>query len=394
MAEWVKDHVQSGLYKRTRADGHVWAVKGRIRGGSVVTITIGKTEHFPITKARNLTKTILSQLAEGINPNLLKQQQTHIKAMRGFTLQQALNDYSSIVQWKTSTREDVFKVMNRRFSDWLKRPLASITKEECLARFQQIKSDIQRNNRQKNRVSSNPIGEGEAQKAFRYLGAIFNSYIHDDVGDEKLLPKGNPCSALKTKKVRKTLKPRDRYLNRLQRSQLHDHLASVHADELEGAFRTNKDDADLIWLLIHTGLRLEEALMLKWSAVDFSNETFTVFDTKNSRDHTLPMTENTKIMLTRRANDGDNFVFPSPVNQNRPMTASKTFKRVSEEVGFVFTAHDLRRTVATVAAERGYDLSSVGAVLNHSRQGVTEGYIQRTLPRLKQILMDIEEELF
>ena len=76
------------------------------------------------------------------------------------------------------------------------------------------------------------------------------------------------------------------------------------------------------------------------------------------------------------------------------MTASKTFKRVSEEVGFVFTAHDLRRTVATVAAERGYDLSSVGAVLNHSRQGVTAGYIQKTIPRLKQILMDIEEELF
>jgi len=25
---------------------------------------------------------------------------------------------------------------------------------------------------------------------------------------------------------------------------------------------------------------------------------------------------------------------------------------------------------------------------------VTEGYIQRTLPRLKQILVDIEEELF
>ena len=104
MAEWVKDNIQSGLYKRTREDGHVWAVKGRIRGGSVVTITIGKTEHFPITKARNLTKTILSQLAEGINTNLLKQQQTHIKAMRGLTLQQALNDYSSIVQWKTSTR--------------------------------------------------------------------------------------------------------------------------------------------------------------------------------------------------------------------------------------------------------------------------------------------------
>ncbi|MBT3549103.1 MAG: tyrosine-type recombinase/integrase [Gammaproteobacteria bacterium] len=394
MVEWVKDKVQPGLYKREREVGHVWAVKGRIKGGTVITVTIGKEEYFPISKARKVTKLILSQLAQGINPNQVKKHQQRINQMRKFSLQQALDEYSNIVQWKDSTRDDVYKVMNRRFSDWLRRPLASISKQECLSRFQDIKLAIKRNNRQKNRSSSNPIGEGESQKAFRYLGAIFNSFVHDDIGDEKLLPKGNPCSALKTKKVRKALKPRDRYLNKLQRSQLHNHLASVHSDELEGTFRTTKDDADLIWLLIHTGLRLEEALMLKWDDVDFANETFTAFDTKNNRDHTLPMTENTKIMLTRRINENNNFVFPSPIHSDRPMTASKTFRRVSDETGFIFTAHDLRRTVATVAAERGYDISSIGAVLNHSRQGVTEGYIQRTLPRLKQILMDIEEELF
>jgi len=333
-------------------------------------------------------------LAEGHNPNLIKKQQQRINLLRGFTLQQALDEYSNIVQWKASTRDDAYKVMNRRFSDWLRRPLASISKEECLNRFQQIKSDIKQNNRQKNRSSSNPIGEGEAQKAFRYLGAIFNSYIHDDIGDEKLLPKGNPCSVLKAKKVRKTLRPRDRYLDLQQRSILHDHLQLVGLEETEGSIRTTCDDRDLIWLLLHTGLRLEEALHLKWNAVDFSNERFTVFDTKNNRDHTLPMTEDTKLMLEGRVSEGGQYVFAGPLGKLKPMTASKTFTRVSEEVGFVFTAHDLRRTVATVAAERGYDINSIGAVLNHSRQGVTEGYIQRTQPRLKQILQDIEAGLF
>jgi len=87
-------------------------------------------------------------------------------------------------------------------------------------------------------------------------------------------------------------------------------------------------------------------------------------------------------------------VFPSPLNSSQPMSASKTFKRVSEEVGFNFSAHDLRRTVATIAAECGYDISNVGALLNHSQRNVTEGYVQRTLPRLKRILEDIEEALF
>ena len=394
MTDWIKDNLQTGLYKRPREDGNVWAVKARVKGGSVITVTIGKEEFFSATKARKEAKKILSQLAEGINPNEIKQQQRLIKKLRNFTLQQALDEYSSHVQWKDSTRSDVYIVMNRRFSDWLRRPLASITKDDCLNRFNQIKQDIKRNNRQKNRSSTNPIGEGEAQKAFRYLTAIFNTFVDEDIGDEKLLPKGNPCSILKTRKVRHVLRPRDRYLDKLQRNSLHDHLAVANSKEAKGVFRTTKDDSDLIWLLLHTGLRLEEALSLKWSSVNFDSETFTIQDTKNKTKHTLPMTENTKLMFERRFSNDNEYVFTSPINSKKAMTASKTFTRVSKEIGFPFTAHDLRRTVATVAAERGYDISSVGAVLNHSRQGVTDGYIQKTIPRLKQILNDIEDELF
>ena len=394
MVEWVKDKVQPGLYKREREVGHVWAVKGRIKGGTVITVTIGKEEYFPISKARKVTKLILSQLAQGINPNQVKKHQQRINQMRKFSLQQALDEYSNIVQWKDSTRDDVYKVMNRRFSDWLRRPLASITKLDCLNRFQDIKLAIKRNNRQKNRSSSNPIGEGEAQKAFRYLTAIFNSFAEEDIGDERLLPKGNPCSILKAKKVRKILKPRDRFLDLQQRNVLHDHLQLVGLEQTQGVIRTTCDDRDLIWLLIHCGLRLEEALSLKWDSVDLMNERYTVFNTKNSRDHTLPMTDNTKLIFERRISQGNKYVFQSNVRKLKPITASKTFKRVSEEIGFTFTAHDLRRTVATVAAERGDDINSIGAVLNHSKQGITESYIQRTQPRLKQILQDVEDGLF
>ena len=394
MVEWVKDKVQPGLYKREREVGHVWAVKGRIKGGTVITVTIGKEEYFPISKARKVTKLILSQLAQGINPNQVKKHQQRINQMRKFSLQQALDEYSNIVQWKDSTRDDVYKVMNRRFSDWLRLPLASITKQDCLNRFQDIKLAIKRNNRQKNRSSSNPIGEGEAQKAFRYLTAIFNSFAEEDIGDERLLPKGNPCSILKAKKVRKILKPRDRFLDLQQRNVLHDHLQLVGLEQTQGVIRTTCDDRDLIWLLIHCGLRLEEALSLKWDSVDLMNERYTVFNTKNSRDHTLPMTDNTKLIFERRISQGNKYVFQSNVRKLKPITASKTFKRVSEEIGFTFTAHDLRRTVATVAAERGDDINSIGAVLNHSKQGITESYIQRTQPRLKQILQDVEDGLF
>ena len=103
-----------------------------------------------------------------------------------------------------------------------------------------------------------------------YLNAIFNSFANDDAGDEKLLPKGNPCTILKDKKLRKTLKPRERYLDDVQRSSLYDLLGSVKHKDYPGTITV--DDADLIWLLIHSGLRLDEARTISWNAVDFNKE--------------------------------------------------------------------------------------------------------------------------
>jgi integrase len=76
------------------------------------------------------------------------------------------------------------------------------------------------------------------------------------------------------------------------------------------------------------------------------------------------------------------------------MTASRVFARVSNHVGFDFTAHDLRRTVATVASELNYDINSIGLVLNHARGTVTSRYIQGDPERLRKILTDIQDALF
>ncbi len=182
MDTFTKVHNTKGLYKRQQKDSSSWVVKGRIKGGKVVTVTIGDTRLYKQAEAKQHTLTILRMMSEGINPNEVKKAEQEINRLRGFTLEQAIEECSKLSQWKDSTRKDIELVMNRRFRDWFKRPLASITKQECLNRFNQIKLDIKRNNRQKNRSSVNDVGEGEAQKAFRYLNAIFNTFIEDDIG--------------------------------------------------------------------------------------------------------------------------------------------------------------------------------------------------------------------
>lgn len=404
MSEWIKDNVVQGLYIRKRDSGEVWAIKSRIKGGSPITITIGKKELFSKASARSKAKEKLALLAQGINPNENARKAKKVSQARELPLSKAIDQYTNSVSWKEKTKRDALSTLKRHFSDWYNKPLAGITKEEVQARFKQIKLSvaIKKAKRDKKRQSlgmaiktyNNEIGRGEAQRAFRYLSAIFNSYIQDEAGDEKLLPKGNPCDVLKAKKLRKTLIPKDRFLDHLQRDDLYALLSSLHHDEYEGTI--TREDEHLVWLLIHTGLRLDEALTMKWSSVNLVEETFTAVNTKNGRNHKLPMTEATKIMFKNRFEiKGHNiYVFSSPKDARKPMTASRTFQRLSSVLGFEFTAHDLRRTVATVASEMGFDLDTIGELLNHSRQGVTAGYVQRTYTRTRQILKDIEIGLF
>ena len=405
MPSAVKDPKVKGLYQRKRENSpNVWAVIARQRGGKVVTHTIGSIEQFTVQDARRIAKQVLAELALGNRPIDDRRKQERLRQINSFTLQDAIDEYANTVDWKPKTKLDALSTFKRRFGDWLNKPLGSITKADVLRRFKDIKQDVVRKKKARDKYRDengikiktyeNEIGLGEAQRAFRYLSAVFNMFTEDDIDGNLMLPHGNPCSYLKRRRVRKVLKPRERYLNGLERSKLYSFFAIP--EDPDYPIKTNKDDADLILLLIYTGLRLDEALSLKWADVDFENREFTAFNTKNGKDHTLPMTDATEDLFNRRFTlyGTKKYVFPSSINKHQHMTASRVFARVSNHVGFDFTAHDLRRTVATVAAERNYDINSIGLVLNHSRGTVTSRYIQGDPERLRKILTDIQDALF
>jgi hypothetical protein len=405
MPNYIKDRVQPSLYQRIRKNSpNVWAVIARQRGGKVVTNTIGSVDVFTPQQARKIAKEVLAQLALGNRPIDERRRQERLRQVHSFTLQEAIEDYTKTVDWKPKTKLDALSTFKRRFGDWLNKPLGSITKADALRRFADIKKDVARLKKARDKYREehglkiktyqNEIGLGEAQRAFRYLSAVFNMFTEEDIDGSLMLPHGNPCNYLKKRRVRKTLKPRERYLNGLERSKLYSFFATPYNPDYP--IETNNDDADLIFLLIYTGLRSDEALSLKWTDVDFENREFTALNTKNHKDHTLPMTDATKDLFTNRftLHGTKKYVFPSPVNKSRHMTASRVFARVSNQVGFDFTAHDLRRTVATVASELNYDMTSIGLVLNHSRGTVTSRYVQGDPERLRKILTDIQDALF
>ena len=407
--EWIKDRSLAGLYKRVSRKAPTWAVKARQKGlGKVVTVTLGRCDLMSVNDARQEAKAVLLALSQGINPNeelreatKALQAEAALETARGFTLTNALEEFLDYKDYKPNTVKDATQSLHRNFGDWMERPLGSITREEVFKRFRDIKKRVKARrdavNERKADLGLPPSrfsksdGAGEAQRAFRYLTAIFNSFKKDFVGGKLLLPDGNPCDVLADKKVRKVLKPRNFYLTDEAIETLIESLSAVSHKEYAGCI--TKQDADFMMLLLFTGLRVNEARTLRWSDINFKSGMFSVEDTKNHSTHTLPMTTSIKAVLTRRldARVGNaKYVFPARGNRNLAGSMSRTFERVCKETGFNFTPHDLRRTFATVASEMGVDVYRIGATLNHSKQGVTAGYIQTTVTMLRETLEAIE----
>jgi integrase len=139
---------------------------------------------------------------------------------------------------------------------------------------------------------------------------------------------------------------------------------------------------DALLLLAATGLRLREALHLRWGEVDLQSGLVRISGErmKGNREHVVPLAKRTLAMLkARRAADpsGD-FVFVGRKSKGKVRPLDQISRAVYEAIPIDFTPHDLRRTVATFLALRA-PVYVAKAVLSHADPArdadVTRGYV-------------------
>lgn len=384
----IPDSEVPGLKTKPQPSGAVYLLKAKQRGTRrTVTITYGKVASLPIREVRRLAKQDLALLSQGINPN------THRKAVAEGekSLEGAMAEFFSVRQVKESTRQSYEGTIGRNMNDWLKRPITEITQSMVISRYQKIRGDVAK--RGKQTQLANPSGEAEAQKAIRSLSAILGFYEEDVLPDgTKLLPLGNPCRILKAKSIRKQLKKREGYLTLEQRLDLRDSLSrATHPDWNNTPFTLQQ--AVFVMVLLLSGLRKDEARLLRWENISFTDRTILIPETKNGRSHILPMTDRMTELLKQVQNDSD-WVFESPRRKGSPASMSRVIERISEDLGTKFTHHDIRRTVATVLAEHGLPDNQIGVLLNHADKSQTQEYIQRTILQIIPLMEKIESDLF
>jgi excisionase family DNA binding protein len=151
----------------------------------------------------------------------------------------------------------------------------------------------------------------------------------------------------------------------------------------------------IINVAVHTGMRLQEILSLRWAQVNFAEMMITAERTKSGKPRTIPLNAALHDELLRlRSLDGQSpYVFPNP-KTGKPLTTVKTaFVATCRRAGIAgLRFHDLRHTFGSRLVEKGADIETVRSLLGHASIVVTQRYVHSTDERRRTAVEKLAEK--
>ncbi len=141
------------------------------------------------------------------------------------------------------------------------------------------------------------------------------------------------------------------------------------------------DLPDLLMFFSNTGCRRSELIKLKWSDVNFKQNSITFRETKNGTDHKIPLNDELKTVLRCRKLRTKNteFVFAGKGGGMRCQSAlSRLFSRLKKSSRLPEEAqpiHGLRAMFASRLSDDGVPLATIKELMNHSEIETTMRYV-------------------
>ena len=150
-------------------------------------------------------------------------------------------------------------------------------------------------------------------------------------------------------------------------------LARLHRVLDAQTRKRDRQQADIIRLLLLTGCRRGEIVGLRWSEV--RDGMLALADAKTG-PRTVPLATQARAVLDRQPRDESHFVFPSPNDPGRPRGPNLAlWHRARREAGIEdVRLHDLRHTMASHAVMSGVPVPVVSRLLGHSNVQMTLRY--------------------
>jgi integrase len=335
-----------------------YVVQHLLPGGRTRRVTIARTNVIKLDDATKRAKELLAAFYRGIDPKA---------GRRGVaTLRSALTEYlEARTDLRPRSADGYRESVERHLAPWLDLPLRDITRDMVEDRLRKIAKEVAKGRQHTGNATANG-----AMRAFRVL------YNH--AADRAPPANPMPANPVKLKKVWLPVTPRTR---------------SLGADELPRFYEavcglSNAVAKDYLLLLLFSGLRRREATGLRWEHVDFAERVIRLpaARTKAGRKLDLPMSDFVHgILVARRALGDAEWVFPAPSKSGHIEEPRHPLDLVRDACGIYVAAHDLRRTYVTAAESTDMSVLALKALVNHSLgKGVTEGYVQMNVERLRE----------
>jgi integrase len=137
--------------------------------------------------------------------------------------------------------------------------------------------------------------------------------------------------------------------------------------------------ANLMRLVLYTGLRRGECFKLQWRDVNFERGFITISDPKGVKDQVIPMNDGAREVLMRHPRtEGSPFVFPGRGGGPR-VDVNKAVNRIKAAAGLpkknFRPLHGLRHAFASMLASSGQvDLYALQRLLTHKSPEMTQRY--------------------
>ncbi len=143
----------------------------------------------------------------------------------------------------------------------------------------------------------------------------------------------------------------------------------------------NKVIANLILFMLATGMRMSEAMSIRYSELDMENRTISILakNGKSRRLKTIPMSSvAAQAILSQDANRGvSEFVWVNPKTGERYQNIQKAFDVLRKRASLpTFKIHGLRRAFASNLANQSVPVNIIQALLTHASPITTSLYIR------------------
>ena len=149
------------------------------------------------------------------------------------------------------------------------------------------------------------------------------------------------------------------------------------------------DAADMVMVLVDTGMRLSELLNLKCEDINLAANLITIWINKSDRPRSIPMTNRVRTIMVVRQHASSTKPFSISIDQ-----AERAWKWVRAEMGLdgeaQFCWHMLRHTCASRLVNAGVDLYVVKEWLGHSSIQITERYAHLNPSKLSDAIRFLE----